>query len=82
MNRALQKPGSVCRGLGLGVLPGEFYLSLLTGHLNLFPLCAHGSSDLVLLLGVKPSEAAWTLFMFMFISFCLFDILSILVAIV
>lgn len=42
----------------------------------------HGSSDLVLLLGVKPSAAAWTLFMFMFISFCLFDILSILVAIV
>lgn len=43
MNRALQKPGSVCRGLSLGILPGEFYLSLLTGHLNLFPLCAHAT---------------------------------------
>lgn len=85
----LQKPGSVCRGLSLGILPGEFCLSLLTG-LNLSPLCVHATpltalsiikvQTYLLLPGVNPSEAAWTLFVF--ISFGLFHVLSILVAVV
>lgn len=77
------------QGLGLGVLPGEFSW-LLAGHPRLFPLraCATLSVALsiekvhiyVLLLKVKPSKAAWALFMF--ITSCLFHILSILVGIV
>lgn len=85
--RVSWKPGSVCRGLDLSILPGEPSW-LLTGHLSLFPLQALAtclttlSIDkvhmYVLLLRVKHPKAAWVLFVF--IIFCLFHILSILVA--